>query len=75
MLDVRIRVEGELFWYHHLPSVEMVVQEGTRLGALLFLLGIQQDDGVVEVNGRCADIEAILAQGDDIVVRPKDGSC
>lgn len=71
-VDVQIRFEGGLAWYHHLPSVRMVVREGTSLGDLLFLLGVDPGDGIVVINGHPAAAGTVLAGGDDIVIRRRD---
>ncbi|HYF91002.1 MAG TPA: hypothetical protein VD969_02020 [Symbiobacteriaceae bacterium] len=71
-MDVRIRFEGEFFWYHHLSDVRMVVQEGTSLGTLLFQLGVNLGDGLVSINGRGADVDTVLCHGDDIMIRGRE---
>lgn len=73
-MDVRIRFEGGLNWYHHLSEFRMLVPEGTRLGTLLFQLGVEPGECKVTVNGSEADTERLVANGDDIVIRPISGS-
>ena len=67
-VDVRIRFEGDFVWYHHLPSVQMVVPAGTRVDALLFLLGVDLGNGTVAINGHSVNADTILAQGDELLV-------
>lgn len=70
---VRVRVVGDVPWYHHLPEFQMVVDEGTSLGGLLALLGVDPCKGAASVNGRDSGPETPLLDGDEILIEQRGG--
>lgn len=71
-MEVRLRIEEPVRWYHHLPYVQCVVDEGTTVGALLELLGVElAEDVEFFVNGRQVTRDARLRDGDSIVIRQR----
>jgi len=71
-MEVRLRIEEPVRWYHHLPYVQLVVKEGATVGTLVEMLGVELAEGVeFFVNGRRASLDARLSNGDSIVVRQR----
>lgn len=68
-MEVRLKVEGAVHWYHHLPDFRFVVDEVTTVSTLLALLGVEPADGMVYINGRVAAPQTLLCSGDDVVIR------
>lgn len=66
-----MRVVGDVSWYHYLPDVQMVVEPGTSVGRLLALLGVDPREGLVAINGQGVDVETLLTDGDEIMIRRK----
>lgn len=65
---VFIRVEGDVHWDHVLPHFQLIVEEGIRLERLLGLLGVPREAGRYLVNGRPAGLQAVLDDGDHILI-------
>jgi hypothetical protein len=72
-MEVRMRVVGEVFWYHHLPETQVMVEPGTELGPLLVLLGVDVKETTVAINGQVASLASLLSDGDEILIQPKKG--
>ena len=68
-MEVRLKVEDTVHWYHHLPNFRFVVDEGTTVSMLLALLGVEPTDGIVYINGRVVDPQTLVCSGDNVIIR------
>lgn len=69
-MEVRMRVDAEVFWYHHLTETQVMVEPGTELGPLLALLGVNVKETTVVINGQVASLASLLSDGDEILIQP-----